>query len=181
MSSDEVIAMLCWNTGGIVVHASSLHIFEVRVQSAPCTRKDRQVRKPALHAAAIARFLRTSKGASTRRLMTRPAWSQLCLEAHIRVSFLLTRCKAASTQYLVPKRDGSFDLADLKMMDYGSALRFCDFLIETQLPDGSWIDRIKDPDELLYYVDHAACFNVWLQEIATTLESKEALVPASAK
>lgn len=56
-----------------------------------------------------------------------------------------------------------------------AAYRFCDFLLETQLPDGSWIDRIKDPDELLYYVDHAACFNIWLQEIATTLESKEAM------
>ena len=52
-----------------------------------------------------------------------------------------------------------------------AALRFCDFLVETQLPEGSWIDPVKDPDELLYYVDHAACFTIWLLEIALTLES----------
>ena len=61
-----------------------------------------------------------------------------------------------------------------------AALQFCDFCLETQLPDGSWIDRDKDPDELMYYVDHAACFTVWLMEIAMTLESKAALTPANA-
>ena len=55
-----------------------------------------------------------------------------------------------------------------------AACEFCDFLLETQLPDGSWRDEISDPDELLYYVDHAAEYIVWLQEIATILESKEA-------
>ena len=55
-----------------------------------------------------------------------------------------------------------------------AAYRFCDFLVETQLPDGSWIDRVTEPDELLYYVDHAAGFNVWLTEIAAALESRAA-------
>jgi len=55
-----------------------------------------------------------------------------------------------------------------------AAFQFCDFLVETQLPDGSWIDRETEPDELLYYVDHAAGFNIWLQEIAMTLEGVEA-------
>lgn len=45
-----------------------------------------------------------------------------------------------------------------------------------QLPDGSWIDEINDPDELLYYVDHAAEFCVWLLEIAAIMESKEGIV-----
>jgi len=56
-----------------------------------------------------------------------------------------------------------------------AACRFCDFLVETQLPDGSWRDEVKDPDELLYYVDHAAEFCVWLLEIAAMMESKEAV------
>ena len=62
-----------------------------------------------------------------------------------------------------------------------AAQRFCDFLVDTQLPDGSWIDLVTEPDELLYYVDHAICFNVWLREIARTLEIKEAVAPAGAK
>jgi len=59
-----------------------------------------------------------------------------------------------------------------------AAQQFCDFLVETQLPDGSWIDTVKDPDELLYYVDHAACFTVWLYEIASTLELTITPAPA---
>ena len=55
-----------------------------------------------------------------------------------------------------------------------AAYRWCDFVVETQLPDGSWIDLPKEPDELLYYVDHAACFTIWLLETALTLESKAA-------
>ena len=62
-----------------------------------------------------------------------------------------------------------------------AAYQFCDFLVETQLSDGSWIDEIKDPDELLYYVDHAAEFCVWLVEIAAIMESKAALDAANAK
>lgn len=53
-----------------------------------------------------------------------------------------------------------------------AAYRWCDFCVETQLPDGSWIDLPKEPDELLYYVDHAACFTIWLLETVTTLESR---------
>ncbi len=72
---------------------------------------------------------------------------------------------AAAIYYLITGEEKARD----------AAYRFCDFLVETQLPDGSWIDKIKEPDELLYYVDHAAGFNVWLQEIVATLESKEAI------
>jgi hypothetical protein len=62
-----------------------------------------------------------------------------------------------------------------------AAYRFCDFLLETQLPDGSWRDEVTDPDELLYYVDHAAEFIVWLLEIAAIMESKETLGLAGRK
>ena len=56
-----------------------------------------------------------------------------------------------------------------------AAVSFCDFLVETQLPEGGWRDVVKDPDELLYYVDHAAEYCVWLLEIAAMMESKEAM------
>ena len=69
---------------------------------------------------------------------------------------------AAAIYYRITRDERALDAAS----------RFCDFLVETQLPDGSWIDRVKDPDELLYYVDHAACFTVWLLEIALTLRSE---------
>jgi len=65
-----------------------------------------------------------------------------------------------------------FITGDERMRD--AAIQFCDFLLETQLPDGSWRDEVKDPDELLYYVDHAAEFCVWLLEIAAIMESMEA-------
>lgn len=60
-----------------------------------------------------------------------------------------------------------------------AAVEFCDFLVETQLPEGGWRDTVKDPDELLYYVDHAAEFIVWLLEISAMLESKAALDTAA--
>jgi hypothetical protein len=48
---------------------------------------------------------------------------------------------------------------------------FCDFLLETQDPEGGWRPP-GSPDQLLYYLDAAAEFNVWLQEDAAILASK---------
>ncbi len=50
-----------------------------------------------------------------------------------------------------------------------AALRFCDFVLETQYPEGGF-HYDDTPDELLYYVDHAACFSVWVMEIIGILE-----------
>ncbi|MFC1597076.1 hypothetical protein ACFL5Q_03935 [Planctomycetota bacterium] len=52
-----------------------------------------------------------------------------------------------------------------------SAVRFLDFLTETQYPEGGWRDE-TEPDELLIYIDHAAEFNVWITEILGILQSK---------
>jgi len=51
-----------------------------------------------------------------------------------------------------------------------AALTFGDFLIETQLPQGSWRGPTM-PDEPLYHIDAAAEFNVWLQELAAALHA----------
>jgi hypothetical protein len=52
------------------------------------------------------------------------------------------------------------------------AYEFCDFVVETQSPEGGF--RYEDePDELLYYVDHAACFSVWAGESVKIFESLE--------
>ena len=48
---------------------------------------------------------------------------------------------------------------------------FCDFLCDTQVPDGGWRDE-TEPDIPLIYIDHAAEFNVWLQSNAAILASK---------
>lgn len=54
-----------------------------------------------------------------------------------------------------------------------AAYGFGGFLLQSQLPDGSW--RNPDwPPEVLYAIDAAAEFNVWLQEIATTLSAADA-------
>ena len=52
-----------------------------------------------------------------------------------------------------------------------AAIRFLDFLAETQYADGGWRDE-TEPDELLIYIDHAAEFSVWIREIVGILESK---------
>ena len=53
-----------------------------------------------------------------------------------------------------------------------AAYSFCDWVVETQYPEGGF--HYEDtPDELLYYVDHAACFSVWVMEIVAILESIE--------
>jgi hypothetical protein len=55
-----------------------------------------------------------------------------------------------------------------------AALEFCDFVVDTQTPEGGF--RYEDePDELLIYVDHAACFSVWAGESLKILESLAAI------
>jgi len=50
------------------------------------------------------------------------------------------------------------------------AYEFCDFVVETQRPEGGF-HYDDTPDELLYYVDHAACFSVWVRGILNIFES----------
>jgi hypothetical protein len=53
-----------------------------------------------------------------------------------------------------------------------AACRFCAFVVQTQCPEGGF--RYADePDELLYYVDHAACFSVWVLETLAALGAAE--------
>ncbi len=54
-----------------------------------------------------------------------------------------------------------------------AAIEFCDFLVETHYPEGGWRDELE-PDELLIYIDHAAEFSIWLNEIAATLPAGDA-------
>jgi len=54
-----------------------------------------------------------------------------------------------------------------------AACRYADFLVETQCPEGGWRDAdYGEPDIPLIYIDHAAEFGVWLQEISAILISK---------
>lgn len=55
-----------------------------------------------------------------------------------------------------------------------AACSFCDFLVASQYPEGGWRDE-TEPDQLLIYVDHAAEFSVWLQEIAALLPAADTL------
>jgi len=48
---------------------------------------------------------------------------------------------------------------------------FGDFLCETQVPEGGWRDE-TEADVPLIYIDHAAEFNVWLQEDSAILASR---------
>lgn len=52
------------------------------------------------------------------------------------------------------------------------AYEFGDFLLRTQLPDGSWRNPNWPPEDL-YAIDASAEFNVWLQEIAATLSAAD--------
>lgn len=54
-----------------------------------------------------------------------------------------------------------------------AACSFADFLVETQYPEGGWRDE-TEPDMLLIYIDHAAEFNIWLQELSAVLLSGDA-------
>ena len=49
-------------------------------------------------------------------------------------------------------------------------LTFLNFLLETQTPEGGWRDE-TEPDIPLIYIDHAAEFNVWIQEDVNILEA----------
>lgn len=60
---------------------------------------------------------------------------------------------AASIHYL--------NTGDTRARD--GALAFLEFLAATQTPDGAWRDE-TEPDIPLIYIDHAAEFNVWIQE-----------------
>lgn len=53
-----------------------------------------------------------------------------------------------------------------------AALTFGDFLLETQLPQGSWRGPTM-PDEPLYHLDASAEFNVWLQELTAALHAMQ--------
>lgn len=50
------------------------------------------------------------------------------------------------------------------------AIAFGEFLLATQYPEGGWRGE-TEPDTLLIYIDHAAEYNVWLQEIVGLLGS----------
>ncbi len=50
------------------------------------------------------------------------------------------------------------------------AYEFCDFVVDTQRPEGGF-QYEDEPDELLIYVDHAACFSVWAGESLKIFES----------
>lgn len=52
-----------------------------------------------------------------------------------------------------------------------AALKFCDFVVDTQRPNGGF-QYEDEPDELLIYVDHAACFSVWGLESIATMTSR---------
>jgi len=53
-----------------------------------------------------------------------------------------------------------------------AAYEFCGFVADTQTKEGGF--RYEDePDELIIYVDHAACFSVWAGESLKIFESLE--------
>ena len=52
-----------------------------------------------------------------------------------------------------------------------ASLRFMRFVVETQRPNGGF-QYEDEPDELLIYVDHAACFSVWCTESISIMASK---------
>lgn len=53
-----------------------------------------------------------------------------------------------------------------------AACAFGDYLVATQYQDGGWRDE-TEPDQILIYLDHAAEFNVWLQEIVAILAAAD--------
>lgn len=67
---------------------------------------------------------------------------------------------AAAIQYL--------NSGDARARD--SVHAFLDFLARTQYPEGGWRGE-TEPDTLLIYIDHAAEYNVWIQEDVAILAS----------
>lgn len=55
-----------------------------------------------------------------------------------------------------------------------SAIMYGDHLVATQLDNGGWHDP-NDPAQLLVFVDHAAEFAVWLQELASIIPAADTL------
>ncbi len=53
-----------------------------------------------------------------------------------------------------------------------AAYAFLDFLKATQYPEGGWRGE-TEPDTLLIYIDHAAEYNIWIQEVVSILAGKE--------
>ncbi|HHW47089.1 MAG TPA: hypothetical protein GXX14_00520 [Clostridiaceae bacterium] len=56
-----------------------------------------------------------------------------------------------------------------------AAYKFCDFVVETQKENGGF-QYEDEPDELLIYVDHAACFSVWVLESLSYIQGKLGIV-----
>jgi hypothetical protein len=56
----------------------------------------------------------------------------------------------------------------------GSALTYGDHLVATQLDNGGWHDP-AEPNMLVTFVDHAAEFAVWLQELASIIPAADTL------
>jgi len=54
-----------------------------------------------------------------------------------------------------------------------AACRLADFLVATQEPAGGWRYE-HEPDTLTYRIDHAAEYNIWLQEISSILAAMDA-------
>jgi hypothetical protein len=52
-----------------------------------------------------------------------------------------------------------------------AVLTFLEFLLQTQYLEGGWRGE-TEPDTLLIYIDHAAEYNVWIQEDVAILASK---------
>ncbi len=96
-------------------------------------------------------------------------WAERFFELHLRCAedrFCSTSSGkssfAAAVHYL--------NTGDLRARD--AALTFADYLLDTQLPQGSWRGPSM-PDEPLYHIDAAAEFNVWLQEIVAAVHARQ--------
>jgi hypothetical protein len=53
-----------------------------------------------------------------------------------------------------------------------AAIEFGEYLVETQTDQGGWRDPDYEPDDLLIHIDHAAEFNIWLQELSACLAAR---------
>jgi hypothetical protein len=76
----------------------------------------------------------------------------------VQQSQMITSSLAAAIHYL--------NTGDTRARD---AVYTClDFLLETQYPEGGWRGE-NEPNTLLIYIDHAAEYNVWIQEDVSIL------------